>query len=237
MIKSRSNVGFAGGNNLGIAQAIGQYYLLLNSDTLLTEDSIGKAFDFLLSQQRAGVVGCRQVYPDGKIQYVARRFRTIQWEFLDLFRFFLYLLPYAQRSRLMLGKYFRQNETCEVDWVNGAFFLVPAQVVKALPGQRLDDRFFMYGEDVLWCEQIKELGYDIFFFADTTIIHFLGGSTDISKQLKLRHVMMKHEKIIMARRKGKGLYYFVFSILYVGKERVRNLIKQLLFSLSGKLVR
>jgi len=237
LIKSKTNLGFAGGNNLGLSAASGTHYLLLNSDTLLTEDSIGKAYAFLLTQPQAGAVGCRQVYPDGKIQFVARRFRTIGWECLDLFRIFLYLLPYQKRAQLMLGRYFKNDTTCEADWVNGAFLLMPATIVQALPGHQLDDRFFMYGEDVLWCEQIRELGYRIFFFAGTTIIHIEGGSTAPTKQWGLRKTMIRHERMIMARRKGKGLYYALFSIVYLSKEYTRLLIKRLVFFCSGKWIR
>jgi GT2 family glycosyltransferase len=237
LIKSLTNAGFAAGNNLGIAAASGHYYLLLNSDTLLTEDSIGKAYHFLSERADVGVVGCRQVYPDGKIQFVARKFRSIRWELLDLFRFVTYLMPYKRRSRLLLGKYFKNDTTCEADWVNGAFFMMPASVVRAMPGQQLDDRFFMYGEDVLWCEQIRQLGYRIFFFADTTIIHIAGASTALKKQLQLRNVMIRHECAIMAMRKGKGLYYFLFCLLYVSKEYLRYVIKWGVYQFSGKLIK
>lgn len=237
LIKSPTNVGFSAGNNLGIAAASGHCYLLLNSDTLLTEDSIGKTYQFLQEHAKVGVVGCRQVYPNGKIQFVARKFRSIGWELLDLFRFLVYLMPYDTRSRLMLGKYFANDRSCEADWVNGAFFMIPANVVRELPGQQLDDRFFMYGEDVLWCEQIKQLGYRIFFYADTTIIHIAGASTAFKKQLLLRKVMIRHECAIVALRKGKGLYYALFCVLYAGKEYVRYLIKWGVFSVTGKLIR
>ncbi|MFM8591264.1 MAG: glycosyltransferase family 2 protein [Sphingomonadales bacterium] len=237
LIKSPVNGGFAAGNNLGIAAAKGTHYLLLNSDTLLTEDSIAKSHHFLLSQEKAGVVGCRQLFPDGKVQYVARKFRSISWELLDLFRFIIYRLPYEKRSQLMLGQFFKNDTSCEADWVNGAFFMMPAQVVRELPGQQLDDRFFMYGEDVLWSEQIKQLGYKVFFFAGTSIIHIASASTAFKKQLQLRKLMVKHECAIMALRKGRGLYYVIFCVLYVSKEYLRYLIKWLVFSFTGKLIK
>lgn len=237
LIKSPVNGGFAAGNNLGIAAARGTHYLLLNSDTLLIEDSIAKAYRFILSQPMAGVVGCRQIYPDGKIQHVARRFRSIRWELLDLFRWLLYLMPYEKRSHLMQGQFYKNDTTCETDWVNGAFFLMPAAVAQLLPGHKLDDRFFMYGEDVLWCEQVKQLGYKIFFFGETTIIHMAGASTAFTRQLSLRKIMIRHELQIMANRKGKGLNYFIFSLLYLSKEYLRYLIKWLVYSLTGKLIR
>lgn len=237
LIESTTNSGFAGGNNLGIEKANGEYILLLNSDTLLREDSISKTVAYLRDHSDVGVVGCRQIFPDGQVQFSARRFRTISWELLDLFRFIIYSMSYQRRSRLMLGQFFKHDESLEADWVNGAYFLLPKTVIQQLPGHQLDERFFMYGEDVLWCEQIKNLGYKIFFQADTTIIHISSGSTDMSKQLRLRKVMVKHELAIMAQRKGKGLYYACFSLIYIGKEYLRYTIKWLVFQLTGRLIR
>lgn len=237
LIKSSVNGGFAAGNNLGLSAAKGSHYLLLNSDTLLTEDSITNAYHFLLSQENAGVVGCRQIFPDGKVQYVARRFRSITWELLDLFRFVLYFMSYKKRAELMLGKYFNNDRSVECDWVNGAFFMLPAAVVRELPDQKLDERFFMYGEDVLWCEQIKKLGYKVYFFADSTIVHIAGASTNFRRQLQLKKVMLRNELLIMAHRKGRGLYYYVFALLYGSKEYFRYLIKWGVFSITGRLIK
>lgn len=237
LIKSGKNGGFAFGNNLGIKEASGDFILLLNSDTILKEDSISKAVSCFNQHPDVGVVGCRMIYPDGKIQFTARRFRTISWELLDLFRFIPYLMTYSKRSRLMLGKYFRHDEPVFCDWLNGAFFLFPRKILSELPENKLDDRFFMYGEDQLWCEQIKNLGYRILFYPGTTIVHINSGSTDLSKQLRLRRTMLKNELEIVSLRKKKGLYFFFFKMIYVTKESIRNFIKSVFFRLTGKLIK
>jgi GT2 family glycosyltransferase len=237
LVKSEKNGGFAYGNNLGIAAATGEYILLLNSDTVLTEDSISQAVTCFSQHPNTGVIGSRMTYPDGKVQHTARRFRSIRWELLDLFRFVLYMLPYQKRARLMLGKYFRHDEPVFCDWLNGAFFLFPRKVLEQLPEKKLDDRFFMYGEDQLWCEQIKNLGYQNLFFTGTTIIHINSGSTHPLQQLSLRKTMMKHELEIMRLRKGKGLYYYIFAVLFTVKESARNFIKAVYFKLTGRLIK
>ena len=237
LVKSPTNSGFAGGNNLGIAASKGEFILLLNSDTILTEDSISLSVQKMESDPTIGVLGCRMVYPDGKVQYTARRFRSIGWELQDLFRFIPMTMSYQNRSQQMMGKYFRHDKDAWCDWVNGAFFLLRKQVLDKLPGKKLDDRFFMYGEDHLWCEQVRKAGYRVFFFAGTTIIHINSGSTDTSKQLQLRKTMMKHELEIMRARKGSGLYYQLFKGIYTTKEGARNLVKKLVFRSSGKIMR
>ncbi len=237
LIRSTINGGFAHGNNLGIEMASGEYILLLNSDTVLLEDSISKSVEFLEANSGIGVLGCRMIYADGVVQISARPFKSISWELLNLFRFIPYLMPYKKRSRMMLGKYFRHDVNMECDWIGGAFFMVPRKIIDQLPGKKLDERFFMYGEDQLWCEQIRKSGYTIMFFSGTTIIHINRGSTDLSKQKKVRKTIMQHELEIIRLRKGKGLYYFVYKIIFVTKETVRNSIKSIVFFFTGRVIR
>lgn len=237
LIKSTHNGGFAYGNNLGIEKAKGAFILLLNSDTILTENTIEKSIKYFLSIPGAGVLGCRMVYPGGGLQYTARKFRSIGWELLDLFRFIPMMMNYEKRARIMLGKYFNHDKDIECDWVNGAFFLFTRTVLEKLPCKKLDDRFFMYGEDHLWCAQIKSLGFKILFFAGSTIVHISSASTGITKFLSLRKTMMKNEMEIMKWRKGKGLYYYLFKLLYGAKEGSRNFIKSIIYRLSGRMLR
>ena len=236
LIRSPINGGFAHGNNLGIEKASGEYILLLNSDTLLQENSISKAFFFMEQNRDVGVLGCRLVFPGGEVQHTVRKFKSVSWELLNLFRFIPLLMPYEKRAALMLGKYFRYDADIECDWIGGAFFMVPKKIIDQLPDKKLDERFFMYGEDQIWCDQIRKLGYKIFFFSGTTVIHIHSGSTDLSKQIAMRKLTMKHELEIMRLRKGKGLYYHIFKAIFVTKETTRNLIKSIVLRLTGRLI-
>ena len=234
LVKSLVNGGFAHGNNLGIEKASGEYILLLNSDTVLQENSISKSLACMETQKSIGVLGCRLVFPDGKIQYTVRRFKSVGWELLNLFRFILFLIPYKKRARLMLGKYFHYDEDIDCDWIGGAFFLLPRRIIDQLPRKKLDERFFMYGEDQVWCDQFQKLGYRIFFYAGTTVIHIHSGSTDLSKHISVRKLMIKHELEIMRMRRGRGLYYFMFKMIFVTQETVRNWIKSVFFRITGR---
>ena len=110
-------------------------------------------------------------------------------------------------------------------------------MLAGFPSQQLDDRFFMYAEDQLWCEQAKEAGFRNYFIADTTIIHVNSGSSSLRKQLTNRATMFRHELAIMRRRKGKGVYYGCFYLIYGLKEQSRNAVKWILFQLTGRLIR
>ncbi len=237
LVRSDKNLGFAGGNNLGIRQAMGDHLLLLNSDTELREDSISIALKTLKSKKAVGFVGCRMEYPNGRVQFTARRFRSISWELMDLFRFIPALMPAEQRATRMLGKYFRHDRSVECDWLNGAFLLFERALLDHFPDKKLDDRFFMYAEDQLWCEQATEQGLHNYFTADTTIVHVNSGSSSIQKQLSNRQTMFCHELAIMKRRKGFGVYYLLFAAVFGMKEYTRNGVKWLYFQLTGRLIR
>jgi len=237
LVKNPTNAGFAKGNNLGISHASGDIVLLLNSDTYLTEDAIGNAAMALKMQPGTGVLGVKMRYPNGSIQHTARRFRSIGWEFLDLFRFIPMLMPYKKRAKLMLGKYFKADFNTYCDWLNGAFFMFPKAVLSSLPGNKLDERFFMYGEDHLWCWQIKQAGYNCYFYSETSIVHINNGSTSKQKQLRLLKVMMRNELAIMWARNKGWLYYMLFCLIYLSKEYTRYAVKWLAFTLLNKQIK
>ena len=237
LVENKENGGFAKGNNCGINFATGDIILLLNSDTYLTEDSISIAAEQIRNNQSIGALGVRMVYPSNDVQFTARKFKSIRWELLDLFRFIPMLLPEKYRTILLLGKYFKGDFSLNCDWVNGAFFMFRKELLQQLEGNKLDERFFMYGEDQLWCHQFGKIGFTSYFLSSTTIVHINNGSTDKSKQLKLILTIIKRELAIVRERKGKGLHYFLFCLLYLSKEYVRYGIKYLSFRTSGKLIR
>ena len=238
LVKSKENGGFAKGNNIGIAVAKGDIILLLNSDTILTEDSISRAAHELDKRPDVGALGVKLVYPDGGLQHTARKFRSVKNEILDLLRVFLVFLPYRKRAELMMNRYFKCDFNTYCDWVIGAFMMFYRTTLDLMPEKKLDERFFMYGEDQLWCYQFYEKGFKSYFVADTTVIHINNASTELSKQLKLLKIFLALElKIMEYRLRKKNLYYYAFSAILTLKEMGRYYIKVLVFKLSGHKMR
>lgn len=226
LIKSPENGGFAKGNNLGITHATGDLVLLLNSDTYLTEDSISLAAQKFAELAGISALTVRLMYPDGKLQHTARKFRSITNEVLDLFRPLIKLMPYKKRSQLMLNQYFYGDYNTWCDWVSGAFMMFRKNLLENLPGNILDERFFMYGEDHLWCYQFSTLQLKCYYFCETTVVHIHGASTDPDKQLRLQKMFITLEQEIVKYRKGQSLYYYVFCFIFSGKEHLRYGIKR-----------
>jgi GT2 family glycosyltransferase len=189
LIISEKNLGFAGGNNLGIQYANGNFILLLNSDTELIENSILMCLKKMNEDKKIGVLSTKLIFPDGKHQPAAQRFPTIKYKLIELFRI-QKLFSKRNRGKLLLGAFFDHNENAEADWVWGAFFLFRKEILSLLPNQKLDDTYFMYWEDVQWCMDIKKLGYKIYYFAETKIIHKMGGSAGKKNELMEKNAVV-----------------------------------------------
>lgn len=179
LVQNTVNLGFAGGNNLGLANAHGEYILLLNSDTELVNDAVSIAVSKMKSDKQIGALSTKLIYPDGRPQPVAGRFPSLKTELVELFRLPKFESNDKKRNRLHndLWDYSRDTET---DWLWGAFLLMPRTVLNQFPMQKLHDDFFMYYEDVQWCYFIKnKLKLKIVYISEGTVIHHIAGSSSM----------------------------------------------------------
>ena len=213
LIVSPINSGFTGGNNLGVANAKGDYLLLLNSDTELINNAPKICLDYLKEHKDIGMVTCQLHYPDGKIQYNCRRFRTISWELLEIFPFYKFLSK-PKKEALMLHHYFDHKTPMACDWVWGAFMLFSKDIIKQLPKKKLSDDFFMYCEDTLWCWDFKQLGYKIYFLPQAKVMHVHKGSVSKDKWLSVRRTSINNHATFMKKYYPKWLWYFFAAIFY-----------------------
>lgn len=216
LIKSPTNTGFTGGNNLGVAAAKGTYLLLLNSDTELINNAPKICLDYINQHKEVGMVSCQLLYPDGRIQENCRKFRTISWELLEVFPFYK-LLPKAKREALMLHRYFDHKSFADCDWVWGAYMLFPKNIIQQLPQKKLSDDFFMYCEDTLWCWNFKQLGYKIHFLQQAKIMHIHKGSVSKDKWIKIRTTSIKNHAEFM-KKFYPDLRWYIFAAIYFTKQ-------------------
>ena len=216
LVISPTNSGFTGGNNLGVDNASGNYLLLLNSDIELINNAPKICFDYLLAHKDVGMTTCQLLYPDGRIQYNCRRFRTISWELLEVFPLYK-LLPKAKREALMLHHYFDYQTEMDCDWVWGAFMLFPKTIIQQLPKQKLSDDFFMYCEDTLWCWDFKQLGYKIHYLPQAKVMHVHKGSVSKDKWLKIRTTSIANHATFM-KKFYPDYRWYIFAAIYYTKQ-------------------
>lgn len=165
LIVSERNLGFAGGNNLGAAQATGELILLLNTDTVLIND-INPAIELLERDQTIGVVGAMML--DGNEEYCLSA-----GYFPSLARLFRYSSLYIKNGYFKSGN-FPQSlvDNYPVDWVAGSFMLIRLPLWNRLNG--LDEGYFMYGEDVDFCRRVRDIGFVSSYCPAVRYIHYCG---------------------------------------------------------------
>jgi len=213
LIISAENTGFTGGNNIGIAKAKGDYILLLNSDTELLNNAPKICYDYMQQHTEVGLTTAQLSYPDGKLQYNCRRFRTISWELLEIFPLYLFL-PKRKKEALMLHHYFDHKSIMKCDWVWGTYMFFPKKIISELKGNKLADDFFMYVEDALWCWDFRNLGYEIHFLPDAKVMHIHKASTSKEKLNQVKLTGIKNHAQFMKKFYPDFRWYIFAAIFY-----------------------
>jgi GT2 family glycosyltransferase len=209
LVLNKENLGFARANNIGIRKSKGEYKLLLNSDTKVTEGAIDKLIEFAKSHKDAGVVGARLLNKDGSIQDSVFRFPNI-WRNVEAFWL----------GKKVLDKY-SPNETGEVDALVGAAFLITSKAIKK--AGLLNARYFMYFEDIDYCRKVRSKNLKVYYLAEAEVYHLHGASgkkvTNIREQWKR---LIPSSKIYY----GTIKYYLVFLIQRTGDIFRRRVLRR-----------
>ena len=169
------NAGFARANNAGIRIANGEYVLILNADTIITDGAIDKSLTLI--KQATDAVGCgvQLLNTDGSNQISGAHFVTGGLNTL-------LPLPYLGKLIRYLGYRFKSaipsvqtiNDTIEVDWIVGAYILVKKETLQK--AGLMDEDFFMYAEEIEWCSRLRKQG-KLYLFARPKVIHIGGGTS------------------------------------------------------------
>jgi hypothetical protein len=201
LIRSEVNLGFGGANNKALEVAQGRYLVLLNSDAFLCPGSLQLAFDHMEQEPQAGLGGARLVGRDFSPQPSARLFPSVFDDALVLTG----LAARNPKSRFF-GRFDRtwddSNSAAQVDWVPGAFSIIPAEVLAKVGF--FDLNFFLYSEEVDLCRRIKQAGYQVWYWPDIVVIH-VGGES--SRQLKTMDFSASAGTLTLWRMRSTLLYY------------------------------
>lgn len=170
IIDNQKNIGFAAGNNRAIKIAKGKYVMLLNSDTVVYEDTFEKLVAFMDEESEAGAATARLELADGALDLACHRGFPTPW---NAIAYFLKLEQLFPDIKLFSGYHQTWKDfdrVHEVDAISGACFLTRKKVIEEVG--LLDESYFMYAEDIDWCMQIKKAGWKIFYIPQVKITHF-----------------------------------------------------------------
>ncbi len=227
IIANKENKGFGRACNQGISIAKGEYYLMLNPDTIVSENLIDEIIDFMQSHPDAGAMGVYMA--DGKGRFLPESKRGFPSLFASFCRFsgLTKLFPTNKKiSQYYLG-HLPNNEASEIEILSGAFMLLNSKIIDKIGG--FDERFFMYGEDIDLSWRIIQSGYKNYYNPNIKIIHFKGESSVKNKKyLKNFFGAMELFYKIHFTKKSDA---FVRPIIYM-LMRFLSFVKQIQFTFS-----
>ena len=225
LIAGSENVGYSKGVNVGIRRATGRFFFILNPDTVVRKDSIRKLVDFMEETPDAGIVGPKLVFHDGNVQLSCRRFYT--FKVLLLRRTPLGKLfkdSKAVRDHLMLD--YDHQRTAEVDWILGAAMFVRREAVESVG--LMDERFFLYFEDVDWCYRMAQNGLKVYYYPDSVVVH--GYARESAQSVMNRSFIAHLVSLFRYYEKWNAVLYFLKKYREVGKVALFVLMDLLAFN-------
>lgn len=175
IISNPRNLGFSTAMNIGLSRTSGRFVLWLNPDAELVSDGIAELLRVFDAEPGVGVIGPRLFGPDGEVQLSCRSFPSYRTAFFNRQSLMTRLFPGNRFSREYLKTGLDRSLRAEVDWVSGACLLHRRSVSEGLRG--LDERFFMYCEDVDFCLRASRSGWKILYHPGLEVRHIGGGSS------------------------------------------------------------
>jgi GT2 family glycosyltransferase/lipopolysaccharide/colanic/teichoic acid biosynthesis glycosyltransferase len=216
LIANRENTGYSRGVNRGIRSSTGRLLLVLNPDIEVGEGSIDRLVDFMERTPDAGIAASKLVYPDGRLQPSCRRFYNLT--VLLLRRTFLgRIFPNARPLRDHLMMDYDHETARRVDWVIGACMLARREAIEKVGS--MDERFFLYFEDIDWCYRMQHHGWAVYYVPESVMVHRYERSSSKSVFRKpfvihilsmLRYVEKWNRVFYFLRRHRNALKGFVF---------------------------
>lgn len=212
-IRSNENLGFAGGNNLGIKASTGKYLLFLNNDTEVDPGFLEPLVELFESNPKAGAASSKLIYynSDNIIQYVGSTS----------------LNPFTGRNKrvgFMEKDMGQHDQLKETDLAHGAAMMVPRSVIEK--AGLMADFFFLYYEEIDWCERIKKAGYKIYVVPASKVYH--KESMSVGKKSTLKTYYMTRNRVLFMRRNTTGITKASWLLFFVSVTLPKHFLTYLL---------
>ena len=212
LIISEKNLGFAGGNNIALKEAKGDYVLLLNNDTEVKPDFLDSLVELMESDKKIGIVSSKILffYEDNTIQYagaspinlITSRGSHYGYKEIDNGQF---------------------NKAVETSYPHGACMMIRKSVLEELG--LLYEGYFLYYEELDFAERVKQAGYKIYFQPNSSILHKESISTGKNSPLKTYY--MNRNRLLFVRRNNSGITLLLAAIYFFVISLPKNTVKYL----------
>jgi len=200
-IRSDKNLGFAGGNNLGIKAASGDYLLLLNNDTEITPGFIDTMVNEFELNPEIGLLSPLILYYDQP--------NTIQYAGFTEMNYLTCRNKGIGSMEINTGQF--DNDSRETGFCHGAAMM--CRKTDLMAAGLMADEFFLYYEELDWCEKFKKSGKKIWFTGKAKIYH--KESISVGKESAIKTYFMTRNRMLFIRRNTSFLNTILFSIYYI----------------------
>ena len=225
LIKNTTNVGFGRANNQVLNLIRGDYVLLLNTDAFVATDTLEKTIQYMHVNPQCGVLGVKLLGREGDLQPSCRYFPTP----LNMFVKREGLHHIFPTVKLVDDLDWDSNLTQDCDWVPGCYYLVKREVIDKVG--LFDPAYFLYYEEVDHCYAVKKSGWQVTYFAETSVVHIGGESAKsigkvTSSGRQLNKLSVESELIYF--RKNYGALTCVLQISLILISDIIRLLKNIL---------
>lgn len=231
IIKSSTNLGFAGANNVGFAHSSGETILLLNPDTEVLGSALNTMLAVMASLPDAGIVGCKLLNSDLSTSTTSiQKFPTILNQLLTV-----------ERLRLMfpgchlwdIAPLFSDGKTpVKVDVIPGACMLIRRNVFERVGG--LSEQYFMYAEDIDLNRKVRKIGYSSYYTGQARVIHH-GGKSSSQHKVSEWSTVMTYTAMLQFYRTNRGqAYATIYRLAMGGAALFRLLLLGLMFPFGNR---
>ena len=236
LIENKDNLGFPKGNNIGVAQANGEYICILNPDTVVAEETFLKILNTENWTLNTGIIGCRLIDGAGNFLPESKRGVPTPWvAFTKIFGLYK-VFPKTNLFNKYYAQHITENESGYVDILVGAFMMMKRDLYLEVGG--FDENCFMYSDDIDLSYLVLKTGRKNYYFHETSVIHYKGESTvrDGTYMKRFREAMQffykKHFKKSFIFDVMMQIGSFAFSLLKKNQQKnsVRNIDEYIVFS-------
>lgn len=215
LIVNKERLGYATSLNKALNQVAGRYILISNEDIVFKEDTLTKMFNFMEADTGIGVLNCKLLYPDGRLQASTGAYPSVIDALIRLGR----SLPHLSRLKLFT-KYSQENwnygksQELMGCYPMGCCLMIQRQAIEKVG--LMDERFTpVYLEETDWCYRIKKAGFKIYYLADAEVVHYHGYTIRRSnKEFKttISLAWFKNRRYYFRKHHSIASYYFLVSV-------------------------
>ncbi|MBI5711023.1 MAG: glycosyltransferase family 2 protein [Candidatus Eisenbacteria bacterium] len=221
-----ANLGYARAVNQGLAATTAPFVMAMNPDCDVRPGAPAALLVHLRAHPRTAVVGPKVLNSDGTLEYSARSFPDHLTFLFNRYSLLTRLFPRNRFSRRYLLTDWDHASVREVDWVSGACMMVRRGAIAEVGG--MDERFFMFNEDVDWCRRMKLAGWAVAYVPDAVVVHHIGASRSrvaarviVARHLGMIHYFHKHHPTHPAL----SFFADAFILLRAGLMMVANALR------------